>query len=277
MTSVRSRRLLPAVMMVVGLAIFLGLAAGCKFLYDQTENRLLQQRTNEASAALQLSVTQLTAPLDAAAKLAAATNGDAASFAKIVEPYLGTDAGKFASAALYRIGSTTPTTSVGAPIVLPTDGPNSAHSMLANGTTNPFAIVNLLGDEGRHLGYAVADTAKNPQWVAYGERTLSADPNIRRRTDEPFAQLNYAIYLGDQPATDHLLGASAHNLPFTGRTAHQVVAFGDTNLLLVMTPIGHLSGGLFANLWWIVACGGVLLSAAFALLTRRLLDRRDTA
>lgn len=264
-------------MMVVGLAIFLGLAAGCKFLYDQTENRLLQQRTNEASAALQLSVTQLTAPLDAAAKLAAATNGDAASFAKIVEPYLGTDAGKFASAALYRIGSTTPTTSVGAPIVLPTDGPNSAHSMLANGTTNPFAIVNLLGDEGRHLGYAVADTAKNPQWVAYGERTLSADPNIRRRTDEPFAQLNYAIYLGDQPATDHLLGASVRNLHFKGRSAQQVVAFGNTNLLLVMTPIGHLSGDLFANLWWIVACGGVVLSAAFALLTRRLLDRRDTA
>ena len=263
--------------MVVGLAIFLGLAAGCRLLYGQTEDRLLEQRTSEAGAALQVSVSQTKAPLDAAAKLAAATNGDADLFAKVVDPYLGTETGQFTSAALYRIGSATPLVAVGAPIVLPTDGPNSATSMLASATTHPFVIVNLLGGEARHLGYAVADAAKNPQWVVYGERTLSVDPNIRRRTDEPFSQLNYAIYLGDQPTSDHLLGASVRNLPFRGRSAEQVVGFGDTNLLLVMTPIGHLSGGLFANLWWIVACGGVLLSVAFALLTRRLLDRHDTA
>jgi serine phosphatase RsbU (regulator of sigma subunit) len=263
--------------MVVGLAIFLGLAVGCRLLYDQTENRLLHQRANEASSSLQLTVNQVKAPLDAAAKLATATDGDASAFAKIIQPYLGTKAGQtFTSAALYRIGSTTPTTTVGAPIVLPADGANSATSMLSSATTNPFVVVNLLAD-GRHLGYAVADAAKNPQWVVYGERTLAADPNIRRQTGEPFAQLDYAIYLGTQPTTDHLLGASVRNLPITGRSAQQVTAFGDSNLLIVMTPIGHLSGGLFANLWWIVACGGVLLSAAFALLTRRLLDRHTTA
>jgi len=263
--------------MVVGLVIFLGLAIGARMLYDQTENRLLHQRASEASAALQLTVNQVKAPLDAAAQLAAVTNGDAPSFAKIIQPYLGTKPGQtYTSAALYRIGSTTPTTTAGAPIVLPTDGANSATSMLASAVTHPFVVVNLLAD-GRHLGYAVADATKNPQWVVYGERTLNADPNVRRRTDEPFSQLNYAIYFGDQPTTDHLLGASVRTLPINGRTAQQVVAFGDSNLLLVMTPIGHLSGDLFANLWWIVACGGVLLSAAFALLTRRLLDRHDTA
>ena len=113
--------------MVVGLVIFLGLAIGSRMLYDQTENRLLHQRASEAGAALQLTVNQVKAPLDAAAKLAAATNGDAASFAKIVEPYLGTKTGQtFTSAALYRIGSTTPIATAGAPIVLPTDGANSA-------------------------------------------------------------------------------------------------------------------------------------------------------
>ena len=263
--------------MVVGLVIFLGLAIGARMLYDQTENRLLHQRTSEAGAALQLTVNQVKAPLDAAAQLAAATNGDAASFAKILEPYLGTKPGQtFTSAALYRIGSTTAIATAGAPIVLPTDGANSATSMLASAVTHPFVVVNLLGD-GRHLGYAVADATKGPHWVVYGERTLNADPNVRRRTDESFSQLDYAIYFGDKPTTDHLLGASVRTVPITGRTAQLPVAFGDSTLLLVMTPIGHLSGDLFANLWWIVACGGVLLSAAFALLTRRLLDRRDTA
>ena len=44
-----------------------------------------------------------------------------------------------------------------------------------------------------------------------------------------------------------------------------------------MAPIGHLSGDLFANLWWIVALGGIVVATAFAFLTRRLLDRGDVA
>ena len=107
--------------------------------------------------------------------------------------------------------------------------------------------------------------------------SLSADPNVRRRTDEPFEQLDYAIYLGDEPTDDHLLGASVRDLPLDGRTSSRPIPFGNTNLLLVMQPIGHLSGDLFAHLWWIVALGGVMFSAALAILTSRLLKRRDTA
>ena len=138
-------------------------------------------------------------------------------------------------------------------------------------------VANLLGGEQRRLGYAVADDQENPQFVAYGERILSADPNIRRRTDEPFSQLDYAIYLGREPADDHLLGSSVRDLPLEGRTAQHVITFGNTELLLVMRPIGHLSGDLFAHLWWIVAIGGVLFAAALAWLTSRLLKRRDIA
>ena len=264
--------------MIAGLALFFGLAAGCRVLFDQTEDRLLQQRTSEAGAALQLSVNQVKAPLDAAAKLAAATGGDPAVFAKIITPYVGTAAGTtYTSAALYRIGSSTPVAEVGAPIALPIDGANGATAMLGKATTDPFVITDLLSLTPRRLGYAVADTAKGPQYVVYGERTLSVDPNVRRRNDQPFAQLDYAIYIGDQPSANHLLGASVRELPIRGRDAQQVVPFGNSHILLVMTPIGHLSGTLFANLWWIVGVGGALVAAAFAILTRRLLDRRDTA
>jgi serine phosphatase RsbU (regulator of sigma subunit) len=262
--------------MVVGLAVFFGLALGCRLLYNQTEDRLLQQRTSEAAAAIQLSLDQVRAPLDAAAKLAEATNGDPTAFQRILEPFVGADK-TFTSAILYRIGTTTPVAEVGIPTSLPIEGQNGASAMLDSAATEPFVVVDLLAGEKRRLGYAVADAATAPQYVAYGERTLSADPNVRGRTDAPFAQLDYAIYLGREPATDHLLGASVRDLPIGGRTADQVVAFGNTDLLLVMTPIGHLSGALFANLWWIVAVGGVLLAVAFATLTRRLLERRDTA
>jgi Stage II sporulation protein E (SpoIIE) len=262
--------------MIVGLAVFLGLAAGCRVLFDQSENRLLDQRTSEAGSALQLSVTQIRAPLDAAAQLANTTDGDVTAFEQIITSYVGPDK-TFTSAALYRIGSTTPIAEAGAPTAMPADGANSATAMLEAASAQPFVLVDLLEGERRRLGYAVANAAKNPTFVVYGERTLSVDPNVRRRNDEPFAQLDYAIYLGSETTDDHLLGSSVRDLPIKGRTSQQVVDFGNSKLTLVMTPIGHLSGDLFANLWWIVACGGVLFAGGFATLTSRLLKRRDTA
>jgi hypothetical protein len=261
---------------IVGLAVTLALAAGSRFLFDQTENRLLQQRVREAGAAIQISVNQLKAPLEAAAALAESTDGDPEAFVKIIKPYVGTDK-SFSSAALFAIGSTTPLAQTGVPISLSSDGGNAVTDMLASAKSKPFVIVNLLGGPQRRLGYAVADGGAASQHVVYTERTLSADPNVRRRTDEPFAQLDYAIYLGDKPTTDHLLASSVRNLPIGGRNAAQTVDFGNTKLLLVMTPIGNLSGDLFANLWWLVAVGGVLFTGALAILTRRLLDGRDTA
>jgi len=262
--------------MIVGLALFLGLAAASRALFDQTENRLLQQRTNEAGAALQITVNDRKAPLDAAAAVAVGTDGDAAKFEQIIRPYVGTNL-PFSSAELYRIGSTTPLASVGIPTTLATEGADRTAAMLDSATKKPFVVVDLLDNQPRRLGYVVADANEDAKFVVYAERTLSADPNVRRRTDEPFAQLDYALYLGDKVAADHLLGSSVRNLPLDGRTARSAVTFGDTEILMVMTPIGHLSGDLFANLWWIVAVGGIIVAIAFAILTWRLLDRRDVA
>lgn len=272
----RSHHRLPVTIVIVGLAIFFGLAAGARMLFNQQEDRLLQQRVNEAGAALQISVNNLKAPLDAAAALAASTDGNPDAFVKIITPYVGTDK-SYTSAALFKIGTPAPLAQTGVPIALSAGGEDAVTAMLDSAEANPFVVVDLLSGDKRRLGYAVANAATAPTYVVYGERTLSADPNVRRRTDEPFAQLDYAIYLGDEAATAHLLGASVRDLPISGRTADQTVAFGNTKLLLVMSPIGHLSGDLFANLWWIVAVGGVLIAGALAILTRRLLDGRDTA
>ncbi|MGZ4791688.1 MAG: PP2C family protein-serine/threonine phosphatase [Ilumatobacteraceae bacterium] len=267
---------LPAVITLVGFAVFAGLAVGCRLLYNQSESRLLKQRTAEAGAALQLSVAQVRLPLDAAAKLAKATTGDPASLTTSLAAVVG-EGKTFTAAALYRIGSTTPVAQIGDPAALSVTGANSASAMLQRATSEPFVVIDLLGGGQRRLGYAVADSATHAQYVVYGERTLSADPYVRRRTDQPFSQLDYAIYFGKTPSPEQLLGSSVRNLPITGRHADQVIPFGDGNLLLVMTPIGYLSGWLFANLWWMVATFGVLASLAFGALTKGLLDRRDTA
>ena len=46
--AVRSRRRLPLTIVIVGLAVFFGLAVGARTLFNQQEDRLLQQRVNEA-------------------------------------------------------------------------------------------------------------------------------------------------------------------------------------------------------------------------------------
>jgi serine phosphatase RsbU (regulator of sigma subunit) len=278
---VRSRqhlRRLPALITLVGLAVFAGLAVGCRLLYNQTENRLLKQRVGEASQALQLSVGSIKLPLDAAAKLAAVTNGDPASLTTGIAPLVGTGNGKlFTAAALFHVGDPEPIAQLGDPLAMPASGDSSAEAMLAKAGTKPFVVVDLLGGDRRRVGYAVADAATAPKYVVYGERTLSPDPNVRRLNDQPFSQLDYAIYLGTAPTADHLLGASVRDLPLGGRHAQQAMLFGDQHLLLVMRPIGNLSGWLFANLWWMVALLGLLVCTAFGALTRRLLARRDVA
>ena len=95
-------------------------------------------------------------------------------------------------------------------------------------------------------------------YVLYAERRLSPDPNVRRRSDAPFSQLRYAIYL-DTESDAELLGSSERDLPLSGparRRRHPVRRL--SQLLLVASPNGRLGDALTANLWWIVAFVGTL-------------------
>ena len=51
-------RSLPTAILAVGLLVFAALSIASRVLFDQTEDRLLQQQTNEALAVLESGVTQ---------------------------------------------------------------------------------------------------------------------------------------------------------------------------------------------------------------------------
>jgi serine phosphatase RsbU (regulator of sigma subunit) len=101
---------------------------------------------------------------------------------------------------------------------------------------------------------------------------------VRRQDSDAFANLDYAIYLNDE-TPEKLLGSSLQNdeLPIDGRRESTRSAFGDEELLLVMTPMGQLSSWLFANLWWLVALLGIALAIGASWLTRSLYRRREEA
>jgi serine phosphatase RsbU (regulator of sigma subunit) len=272
----RRRRTLPALVGLVGCAIFGALALGSWVFYGNAEDRLLRQRTSEAAVALQLSVSRIQAPLDSTARLARVTAGEPTSLTTGLQDSVG-DGAIFTSAALLPVDGSAPIATLGDWTAVRTAGLDDAATIVARARTEPFVVIDLLGGSPRRLGYAVADSADDPRFVVYGERVLSADPYVRRRTDQPFTQLDYAMYLGSEAENSTLLGSSLRDLPIEGRSQSTAIAFGDQQILLVMAPIGHLSGDLFANLWWIVAAIGALVSIGFATLTRRLLERRDTA
>ena len=166
---------------------------------------------------------------------------------------------------------------VGDPVAITADGPTSVAGIAEAATREEFVIVDLMSS-GRRLGYAAVDDREAPEYLVYAERQLNPDPNVRTRTDEPFAQLDYAIYLNDEQPRQ-LISSSlpSDELPIDGRRESATSAFGNQQLLLVMTPIGQLSSWLFANLWWIVGLAGVMFSIGAAWLTRSLYKRREEA
>lgn len=271
--------LLPLAVLLGSLIIFAVLSVASRTLYDQAEQRLLEESTGEASQVLTVAVGGLKAPIESAATVAQITDGNPDAFRAAMADQVGPTGRSFTAAALFRVGETQPLATLGDQIVLTADGPTTPDSVVAAATASKagFAVVDLLSS-GRRLGYAAVDKQDAPQFLVYAERQLNPDPNVRTRTDEPFARLNYAIYLNDE-RPEQLLSSSLPDseLPVDGRRASAESPFGDQQLLLVTTPIGQLSSWLFANLWWIVGLTGVIVSIGAAWLTRSLYKRREEA
>jgi hypothetical protein len=262
------RRRLTAIVAVAGVVVVGVLSGLCWIGADGTEDRLLRQQTDQAAAVLTAAVTQIEAPLVTTVRAVRATSGDAATFAAMAAPLL-EGVTPYRSVEVLTAGSSTPLLSAGAPSVLAEGGEVQVGALVARSSSAPdMVIVDLLRRQ-RTLGFAVVDDAEAPQYVLYAERRLSPDPNVRRRQEDAFSQLRYAIYLG-QEADAALLGSSERELPLTGRRATATVPYGDTTLVLVASPTGRLGDALMANLWWVVAVVGSLATAIAVAVLRRL-------
>ena len=270
---------MPLAVFVAVAAVFGVLAVASWILYDRTEQRLLEQRMHLAAGVLELNLTNIETPLVGAAQVAAVTSGDPVAFSTVTSPFVG-DGRTFSAVALYRVAGGRLVHSEGEAVAMHADGDEGVVTTLrraaaaAGDPARGVAVVDLLDDAGgRRVGYATADSTGT--FVVYGQRLLHPDPYLRQRTEEAFTSLDYAIYLGDREDESSLLGASRSGLPLRGRTASVLLPFGDRERLMVVTPIGHLSGGLFARLWWIVGVVGATVAAGFATMAARLERRRD--
>jgi serine phosphatase RsbU (regulator of sigma subunit) len=273
----RPRRMLHTVSIVVltlGLVVTATLALTARSLHDDNENHLLRQRVAEAGAVLSAAIPNLETPLTSGAVLAEATNADRATFTSLMAPLAG--GRPFVSVSVWPARASDPR-----PLVVEGTPPEFARlpaarirAFLTTATAKKgVSVLDLLHASPRELGYAYS-VGPDARYVVYAESALPANRRAAVDSNSAFSDLDYAIYVGSTADPAHLLAASVADPRFRGRTASDSLPFGDTTLLIVMTPRRQLGGELLARLPWLIGGFGILIALAAALMTERLLRRR---
>jgi serine phosphatase RsbU (regulator of sigma subunit) len=262
--------------LVVGLIVTGALTWASLSVYDRNEQRLLDLKVRELALVLSGAVNTVETPLASAAELADDTGGDAARFKAFMAPYVGPGR-QFASVSLWPLGSAHP-----APVVVDGKRPTlAAHPAQAARFfrkvlhSRVLSVTGLFGTAPPSLGYGFSTPGVSAGFAVYAENPLPSDRHSKIASQTGFADLDYAIYLGrERPSPRNLLLTDIARFPIRGRRASQVVPFGDSAFTLVVTPNTSLGGDFFAQLPWIIAVAGALMSLVAAMVADRLVRRR---
>ena len=271
----RPQRWVPVLVASVCLAVAAIAAVVTSVLHGQSEQRLLDQRADELGVVLATATSGLVErPLAAAAEVAEASNGDGAEFQAALSRSI--SAGDLAVRGAVRRRVTRADRHArrvrAARRRPPRADRGDASSLRSSAPT--FAVIDTLDLPGLRLGYASTSSRAEPRYVVYAESELRAGPPQR---GDPFADLDFALYLGEDSERGDLLVATATDVPIEGRRAASTTPFGDRSLTLVVSTDAVLSGRLSASLPWLMLGAGVVLAAVGAAITRRLVLRRRDA
>ena len=271
---------LAAVVMAVGIGVTAALALVTIQARDRTDASLLSLQTRLVSAALASSqALYVEDHLGTAAKLAAVTNGNRAVFTRGIADAV-RPRGSFGVVALWRLRKSSPRllAIAGGDKLLEPNADAAAALVVRAAASKTFVVALYSRPHALRLLYA--DAARGPSgiFVAFAQSTLPANRRTSQPASSPVVQLNFAFYLGHTQTSSALLVAdSAAPLPLRGTTYTSRIPFGNTVLTLTTSPRSSLSGVIGQVLPWSIVVGGVLLTTLFALLTERLVRRRDKA
>jgi len=266
--------------LVTGLLITAVLAVVTLRGHQRTETKLLALQSrliaDAGEAEDQLYVQD---HLGAAASLAAATNGNIATFRKTVSTSV-TAKGPFITGSLWRLSGSSPqlVTAVGARPLLAPASARAAAVIRQAAASKTFVVSEIEAPHELRLGLAAAASGPDGTFVVYAEQPLTADRRISEPANSPVALLNLAVYLGRVQSSAALLESdSAAPLPLRGTTFTSRIRFGNTFLTITTSPRSSLSGATGVVLPWAIAIGGLLLTLLAALLTERLTRGRAGA
>ncbi len=270
----------PVGVLLVGLIITGVLVWISASTYQSNEKRLLNLRVRDAGALVAEAVTGVQTPLASAAALADATGGDVAKFKKFIAPSVTGKTPQFVSVSLWRLGSdqTGPLAVAGkAPSVLGASPQRAEAFFAGDARRSQLGVIGLLQSPSPRLGYAFTSPGLTGRYVVYAESALPASRRSKFQSSSSFADLNYALYLGNLQRPEDLLVSDLKSLPIRTQHASISIPFGTNSFTFVVTPRHPLVGSFPERLPWLIAIVGVLLSIGAALLTMRLIQRRRHA
>jgi serine phosphatase RsbU (regulator of sigma subunit) len=266
------------VVLVVGLIVTAALAVAALGIYNRNEDRLLRLRVHELSLVLTGALPASETPLASAAALADATAGNPTKFRSFIKDYT-REGRQFASVSLWPLGrpALKPSVVVGSSPQLAAL-PAQARQVFAKAEhSSQLSLTGILGSANPSLGYAFSVPGVKNGFAVYAENPLPKSRRSQLAASSGFSDLDYAIYLGRGQSAAQLLVTNLGSLPVRGRTATQIVPFGDSAFTLVVTPNTSLGGTFFEDLPWIIGVIGTILALAAALMTDRLARRRRQA
>ena len=269
-----------AIIGVFGIALTV-LASWSSARFDEnTEERLLQVQTRQAAAVLSTASLVIQQPMKAALDVQAfAGRGSESVFERGMGANVGTEDDQFVSASLWHRDQGRIRSVASEGVRQGIDGNSTeGQAFLNRALKSPTSVVELVvvGEQIR-LAFALADPESG--FVVLAERAVPANRRSRVDQDSAFADLNYAIYLGDGTDMADLSTTDVDpaDLPLKGVTHRTEVPFADTKLTLVMSPKRHLGSTLSQRLPVFLGIGGLLLTIIAALVARQLVRARSEA
>jgi serine phosphatase RsbU (regulator of sigma subunit)/type II secretory pathway pseudopilin PulG len=273
---------LPVGVLLVGLILTGVLVSISASTYSSNEKRLLDLRVREAGADFQAAFAAIQTPLASAAALADATGGNTTKFMQFIAPYTTGKPPTFGSVTLWRVGAgqSGPLAVAGQRPSELSATPSRAEAFFASSAASRshLGVIGLLDQPLPRLGYAFTSPGLTGRYVVYAESPpLPANRRSKFQKSSAFSDLNYALYLGSSQRPQDLLLTDLKTVPLSGQTASLSIPFGNNSFTFVVNARHPLLGSFPQRLPWLIGIVGVLLSIGAALLTLRLIQRRNHA
>lgn len=259
------------------LILTLVLAWLARVVNEHSNHRLLDQQVQQLAAALSAALPSVQSHLLDATQVAVATQADPQVFQRFVAPQLAADK-SLASVSLWKLGNGAPQmlATAGQPPVLVSLGRQTQFFSTVRPEAN-LIVAGILPGNPRRLGYAEMPVGDTAGLAVYAETLLPADTRVAKiPASSPFAELDFAFYIGDKPVESQLVEATRPT-PIKGSTASATLPFGNTSITLVAKANRQLAGGLSQALWWIVLAVGCVLALAIGLTVEYAGRRRAAA
>lgn len=268
-----SLRLL-SVLILLGLTgTSVALALVARSLVADQQSRLLDERTTEAGAL----VTTLFGSIQTTLPILATTThlepGSTAQFVAAARQFVGPEASTIGA---LRVGASgvTSVASVG-------DGPaagvtvGGAQAALAQRAVTANGSVSAVIDttQGKRLEFATPVGAL----IVYEDVAIDPSQTYRAGPNDPFAELDGAIYASPTADPSSLVLATTRHLPLSGRLDHLSVTVGAQKWLLVTASNRPLVGSIASKAPWAVLFTGLLGAVLTTILVETLLRRRRYA